>query len=128
MRKLLPLVAAVALLGNSAVGQTTENTEQLSFRFRTIDVAGAVSTQAFGINERGDVVGNYTDAAGSGHGFRWSNGKFTSIDFPGAILTSARAINDADEIAGAYSTSDDPNGAHGFILREGKFVVTDFPG
>jgi len=39
----------------------------------TIDVPGAISTNAFGINERGDIVGVYEDAAGL-HGFllsRW---------------------------------------------------------
>ena len=39
----------------------------------TIDVPGAILTEAFGINERGDIVGVYEDAAGL-HGFlrsRW---------------------------------------------------------
>jgi hypothetical protein len=36
--------------------------------FRTLAVSGARATQVFGINDRGDVVGQYTDATGT-HGF-----------------------------------------------------------
>ena len=40
-----------------------------AFTFITIDVPGATSTEASGINARGQIVGNYTDAAGTLHGF-----------------------------------------------------------
>jgi hypothetical protein len=36
--------------------------------FSSIDVPGAILTNAFGINERGEIVGVYEDAAGF-HGF-----------------------------------------------------------
>jgi len=39
------------------------------FEFITIDYPGATRTVARGINPRGDVVGNYVDAAGKTHGF-----------------------------------------------------------
>jgi len=37
--------------------------------FRTIDIVGAMSTQAIGINTRGDIVGSYADPSGVAHGF-----------------------------------------------------------
>jgi hypothetical protein len=37
-------------------------------RFVTVDPPGSLMTQALGINPRGDIVGVYTDAAGT-HGF-----------------------------------------------------------
>jgi hypothetical protein len=40
----------------------------------TIDVPGAIRTIAFGINERGDMVGGYADSAGF-HGFLLSRGR-----------------------------------------------------
>jgi uncharacterized membrane protein len=43
-------------------------------RVTTIDVPGAIRTIAFGINERGDIVGGYTDGAGF-HGFLLSQGR-----------------------------------------------------
>jgi uncharacterized membrane protein len=43
-------------------------------RLTTVDVPGAIRTIAFGINERGDVVGGYADGAGF-HGFLLSRGR-----------------------------------------------------
>jgi probable HAF family extracellular repeat protein len=37
--------------------------------FTTIDVPGATLTQAFGINELGQIVGRFRDAGGASHGF-----------------------------------------------------------
>jgi len=37
--------------------------------FTTIDFPGGHATAAFGINARGDIVGPYNDASGTGHGF-----------------------------------------------------------
>jgi probable HAF family extracellular repeat protein len=56
---------------------------ELQLVFTTLEVLGAVSTNAQGINARGDVVGIYTDTAGLQHGFLWSRGKFATIDVPG---------------------------------------------
>jgi hypothetical protein len=43
-------------------------------RFTTSDVPGAIRTIAFGINERGDIVGRCADGAGF-HGFLLSRGR-----------------------------------------------------
>ena len=39
-------------------------------RFISIDVPGALSTVALGINNRGHIVGTYIDAAGNQHGYK----------------------------------------------------------
>ena len=44
------------------------------FTFQTIDVPGAGSTTAFGINGRGQIVGFYVDSSGGNHGFLDSGG------------------------------------------------------
>ena len=41
-----------------------------AFTFTTIDVPGATATIAFGINNRGQIVGLYADVSGALHGFR----------------------------------------------------------
>lgn len=43
-------------------------------RLTSVDVPGAIRTIAFGINERGDIVGGYADGAGF-HGFLLSRGR-----------------------------------------------------
>jgi probable HAF family extracellular repeat protein len=112
----------------STVGQIDALSSPSSYVFKSIDFPNAASTQAFGINERGDVVGAYTDTAGNSHGFQLSDGKFRAIDFPGGVLTSARGINDDGAVAGGFAESNDPSVVHGFVLRNGKFLELDFPG
>jgi len=40
-----------------------------SFSFVSIDFPGATTTNAYGINSKGDIVGSYVDSAGKTHGF-----------------------------------------------------------
>ena len=50
-------------------------------------------TVGLGINDFGDVVGDYVDSAGNRHGFVRSKGIYTTLDVPGAVLTVAEGIN-----------------------------------
>ncbi len=64
----------------------------------------STSTQALGINNEGEVVGDYTDVMGNMHGFTWSvkNG-FASIDDPnGAGTTTINGVNDHGQLVGFY--------------------------
>ena len=65
------------------------------------EIAG---TELRGINDRGDVVGNF-GADGTIYGFvRDRRGTYTTIRPPGAAATLLTAINDHGDIAGTYST------------------------
>ena len=68
-----------------------------SFDFTTIDVLNSVTTNAFGINNQGQIVGGY-----DGHGFLLSRGTFTTIDVPNSQGTGANRINDRGQIVGNY--------------------------
>ena len=61
---------------------------------------GATGTAAWGINDAGQLVGNY-QALGP-HGFLYSGGSVTTIDVPGATYTELAGINDAGKIVGRY--------------------------
>jgi len=81
-----------------------------SFDFTTIDVLNSVTTNAFGINNQGQIVGGY-----DGHGFLLSRGTFTTIDFPNSVTTNAFGINNRGQIVGLYV---DASGAtHGFVAE-----------
>ena len=102
----------------------------------TIDVPGAALTQPLGINDRGDVVGAYIEAApgvdpyaynetGRRRGFLWRAGTFTPVDVPGSAATSVSGINDHGQIVGSY----DVDGTrHGFLRSGGRFTTIDRPG
>jgi probable HAF family extracellular repeat protein len=85
-------------------------------------------TQANGINNAGQIVGQYHNSSGY-HGFLYSAGTYTPIDDPLAtISTVAYDINDAGEIVGFYAS----NATHGFLYDPTKsvnpFTTLDFPG
>jgi probable HAF family extracellular repeat protein len=95
-------------------------------RLTRIDFPGARSSQAVGINDRGQVVGEYKDAAGKFHGYLWDKGRFTTIDVPGATATSAFGINNRGQILFIYE--DDRSPFRGAVLSKGVFTRFDAPG
>jgi uncharacterized membrane protein len=85
---------------------------------------------ATGINEKGEVVGEYgdVDPPGHFHGFvRDPNGTITTFDPPGSASTFAFGINDEGAITGYYRG---PSGViHGYVRDpEGNFTTFDPPG
>jgi hypothetical protein len=96
--------------------------------FTTIDFPGAVSTQLWGINPAGDIVGFYTLSDTSSHGFLLSGQNFTPIDFPGSAVTMLWGINAGGDIVGEYAST--LTGPHtGFLrTRDGNFIPLDLPG
>jgi probable HAF family extracellular repeat protein len=51
--------------------------------FTPIDVPGATRTIAAGINNLGQIVGNFLDADGVPHGYLTDGSSFVAIDAPG---------------------------------------------
>ena len=85
---------------------------------RTVTIAfpGASATQAFGLNDEGEVVGTYTIGTGNNavtHGFTWMNGRFTTVNFPGASSTTINGVNDAGDIVGFFT--DAKGNTDGFV-------------
>lgn len=91
-----------------------------------IDAPNASYTDAVGINNRGDIVGSFSDARGL-HGFILRNGTFTTLDFPaqGVAGTVAKGINDRGQVAGFYVQSG--SNIHGFVWDGGTFTQIDAP-
>src|SRR5215469_16577280 len=96
--------------------------------FTTIDVPGAVETDANDVNTAGTVVGFSVDSAGIATGFSLSNGTFTSIAFPGATHTLVYGINDGGVTVGWYV--DSAGISHGFkrSASGSKTATIDPPG
>lgn len=66
---------------------------------------GATATEALGLNNEGQVVGQYTDASGSTHGFLYNvaAGTYATIDDPNANgMTVVNGINDLGQLVGFY--------------------------
>lgn len=93
-----------------------------------IDFPGGFNTQAFGINDKGTVIGVYATTAGGAatHAFVRREGKFSNIDLPGGVTTPF-SINDLGEIAGEFATTQGTNG-FGYVQRpDGHFTLFTAP-
>jgi len=89
-------------------------------------IAGALLTEATGINNSGTIVGFYYDANSSRHDFISKNGVHFTYDRPGAARTLLMGINDKGKIVGFYR---DGNGiGRGFTLLNGITEDVVFPG
>jgi probable HAF family extracellular repeat protein len=95
-------------------------------RFTRLDFPGSRSSQARSINDRGQVVGEYQDTAGSYHGYVWERGGFRTIDAPGAAGTSLFDSNDRGQLLGIRLQLDGT--IRGFLLDRGRFTTFDGPG
>jgi len=110
------------------LSQGGESRSERPFVFTTIDVPGAVSTQAWGINARGDIVGSYVDAGSRSHGYLLRDGEFTTIDFSATASTEAHGIGPNGEIVGWYRSPAEAATLilHGFLrTKKGVFVAVD---
>jgi len=69
-----------------------------------LNFPGATATQPLGVNAGDEVVGSYTDTAGT-HGFVWTPGfGFQTVDDPdGANATTINGVNDHGELVGFYT-------------------------
>ncbi len=90
----------------NAKGATVSFVQFHHGRTFTIAFPGASATQAFGLNDQGEVVGAYTIGTGDNavsHGFTWMNGKFTTVNYPAASSTTINGVNDEGDIVGFYT-------------------------
>jgi len=97
-----------------------------SYSFFAVPGAAQYSTYANAVNDKGQVVGTFSDSNG-GHGFLKDGDTYTTIDVPGATGTSPFGINNSGTIVGVWSNLS--GWAEGFVrTSDGTVTVVDFPG
>src|SRR5262249_12793056 len=77
-----------------------------------VNFPGSKTTNFFGNNNRGIIVGRYSDAAGTHALVFLPPNKFLTYSYPGSTFTTFSGINNHGEIVGRYS---DATGNHGII-------------
>lgn len=95
--------------------------------YKSIDHPGAQanSTEAWGINKAGDIVGGYFNGT-IFTGFLLSQGVYSDINVPGSTYTLALGINKAGQIVGWYG--DTAGNVNGFLYESGTYTTLDYPG
>jgi hypothetical protein len=107
------------------------------FSYAPINVPGAVSTQARGINNNGEIVGFYQTTTCNDYyvnvvptcpskGFKYVNGSYVKLMVPGSVSTVINGVNDYGDLVGFYKKSG--GSIHGFIWYHQNVVKTiDYP-
>jgi uncharacterized membrane protein len=93
-------------------------------------ILGTEYSDAYKINNRGDVVGQVCDDVAC-HGFLLSKGVLTILDYPGASDTGASGINESGTISGYWDLYDASGNFlydKGFTWKDGNFTELTFPG
>ncbi|HEY1307982.1 MAG TPA: hypothetical protein VGF24_30725 [Vicinamibacterales bacterium] len=86
-----------------------------------IDVPGATATYVSGINNRGEIVGTYSDADSVGHGYlRNAKGAITRIEASNATGIEPVRLNDRGDIVGMFSESGQ---VHGFLFTQSPSLI-----
>ncbi len=95
--------------------------------FTTIDHpdTNRLTGEPIGINNLGQIVGGYVDAAGTFHGFLRDERGFTKIDFPDALESFSSKINENGQAVGRYI--DRERKVHGFLFDNGDYTSIDVP-
>src|SRR3989442_15638948 len=94
--------------------------------FNTLDQPGIFTsaTEAFGLNDTGQIVGQYSDLGGT-HGFLLSGRTYTTLDDPSATGdTFAFGMNATGQIVGSYTNA---TGTHGFLLSVIDYTTLEDP-
>jgi hypothetical protein len=91
--------------------------------FLTIHFPLSNLTEALGLNDNDEVVGNHRDSQGTFHSFLYRDGTYTTVDppLPRATGSGATGINNDGIIVGGFDE-------HGYIDDHGIFTQLDVPG
>jgi len=82
-------------------------------------------TEAYGINNSGEVVGTGYLSPSNFHAFLYTGGKMTDIGPPGSLQASADSINNSSQIVGSYYLTSGRAGA--FLYSNGKMTTLPVP-
>ena len=116
----------VLCIGTALAFLTATTGDAQTLRFTTINIPGAISTGANGINNAGVIVGNYEDSSHAYHGYILDGSNLTTLDNPNGTNTTVDHcnLNGTLQVVGSYTNS--AGKSVGFMYSNG--VYTDIPG
>jgi len=97
-------------------------------QFTKIDFPGAIATRAFGINNTGDITGQYTTPSGAVLGYILRDGTFHKIHLQDTDLTSPYGAEDSGRVTVGDVVVSADSSTRGFIQNKGVVQLLDPPG
>lgn len=124
--------AGAGIAPDATAGERTSETtligESRPYTYLTLDYPGATQTIFWGLDDFGDLAGQYTAAGQPAHAMTYRHGKFEPLDPDklGTGFSAAGGPNDAGTTFGGYT--DAAGIQHGFVIRGHRFETVDFRG
>jgi uncharacterized membrane protein len=116
--------SALLLVAPLFFAATTSRAHSATFKLKKLNPPGSTYSLAFGLNNKGKVVGSFVNAKSVYEGFIYDGTKYKKLVFSKSTpLTQANGINDSDVVVGNYTASD--GSTHGFLLKGGKLTSYD---
>jgi probable HAF family extracellular repeat protein len=120
------ILSAAAALGALLATSPAAQAGVTGYTFTEISVPGTTGTTiGAGINDRGQIVGNFGDNTGQ-HGFLYTGGNFTIINPPGDTFTMLFGINNRGQILGTTNSITNFLYAHGTFTSLGNLGDSAF--
>jgi hypothetical protein len=95
--------------------------------FSSIDYPGASTTEAWGINARGDIIGRYTRAGITGVRGLLCHGNYTDISIPNHLITLPTKIGASGEIVGCFHDNSSLRDMYAYAQRGSNVTVFALP-
>jgi probable HAF family extracellular repeat protein len=115
MRAIIAAAALCALFLRPAAAQT-----RTAYEVVDLGTLGGAMSEAYAINDRGQVAGWSLTEAGDSHAFLWREGVMIDLGTLGGKNSSAAALNSRGDVVGE---SDTKTGApHAFLWKAGRML------
>src|SRR5581483_2098053 len=97
----------VLCIGTALAFLTATTAHAQTLRFTPINIPGAISTRANGINNAGVIVANYNDSSHAYHGYILDGSNLTNLDNPNDTNTTVDHynLNGKHQVVGSYTNS-----------------------
>ncbi|MGH9643275.1 MAG: hypothetical protein ACRD3Q_12740 [Terriglobales bacterium] len=120
----LPILLGSLLLAANLVAQTVPD---LTIKCGDVKVKGAVETDAYAVNNKNAIAGDYVDSSNVQHGMILKGKVLTTFDGPtGSSTIAAYGLNTVGVAVGWYVDSTGVN--QGFAFANGTLTSFNYPG
>jgi hypothetical protein len=117
-----------AVMADADVAAAASSRQAVSYSYQTLDYPGSSLTIFWGINDFGELAGQYSINGGTSHAMAYRRGHFEPLDpsLMGTYFSAAGGPTDSGSTFGGYT--DAAGRQHGFIIRGDHTANVDFPG
>jgi probable HAF family extracellular repeat protein len=129
LRRLVPpALAALLIVSGLLAARAVEGPPEAAPAYDVVvlDALGGETSRAYGVNDRGWVVGHADDAAGRRTVVMWRDGRVIDLGTLGGDEATALAVNDHGQVAGHSTTTSGQElggpGSRAFLWEDGRMT------